>query len=162
MKYTLKLDASYRPIQIVDCFKSTSMVLSGRAKVLETYEEEIHPGIKMPLVIVLNTYIRKMPFAKKCNRTNVIWRDKNTCQYCGNIFFNAQLTMDHVYPKSKGGQKTWTNIVAACKSCNSKKDNKTLSTSGMQLLNQPYIPKIKFFDIKMPCSMHPEWQKYKK
>lgn len=161
MLYTLKLDASYRPIDIIDSFKSTSMVLSGRAKVLEYYQADIYPGIKTPLVIVLKKYIRRMPFTKRCNRVNVAWRDKNTCQYCGQKFFLTELTMDHVYPKSKGGIKIWTNIVAACKKCNSQKDNKTLSEAKMSLLNQPVAPKITFFDIKMPCEMHPSWEKYK-
>lgn len=161
MLYTLKLDASWRPIQVVDSFKSTGMVLSGRAKVVETYDEEIYPGIKIPKVIVLKNYIRNFPFSKSCNRKNVVWRDKNTCQYCKSKFHYSDLTMDHVVPKSKGGTKTWSNIVASCKPCNSKKKNRTPKEANMQLDKKPTKPKVLFFDLINPQIIQEEWKKYK-
>ena len=160
MLYTLKLDAAYRPLDVIDCFKSTSMVLSGRAKVLENYKEEIHPGIKTPSVIVLNSYIRKYSFFKNCNRSNVVWRDKNTCQYCGKSFSFKDLTLDHVIPKSKGGLKTWENIVASCKKCNSLKGNNYLFQTNLKLINKPKIPYVGFADLNHPCKLLHSWNKY--
>ncbi len=37
------------------------------------------------------------------------------------VFPTENLTIDHVMPKSRGGEKSWTNLVAACKKCNQKK-----------------------------------------
>ena len=45
------------------------------------------------------------------NRREVLKRDKHTCQYCGST---KHLTLDHVIPRSKGGQHTWDNVVTAC------------------------------------------------
>ena len=160
MDYTLKLDASYRPIEIIDSYKAVSMVLSGRAKALEEYNEEIHPGIKIPSVIVLYKYIRKVPFTKRCNRRNVVWRDKNTCQYCQKIFSFKELTLDHVIPKSKGGHKKWSNIVCACKKCNNIKGNKLLFETNLRLLKLPEPPKVSFLDLEHPCPIIEKWKKY--
>lgn len=160
MLYTLKLDAAYRPLDVIDCFKSTSMVLSGRAKVLESYTEEIYPGIKTPSVIVLNNYIRKHSFFKNCNRANVVWRDNNTCQYCGKVFLFKDLTLDHVVPKSKGGLRTWENIVASCKRCNGIKGNHDLSQTNLKLIKQPKIPFVNFIDLNHPCKLLQSWNQY--
>lgn len=160
MKYTLKLDAAYRPLDVVNCFKSVNMVLSGRALAIENYDEEIHPGVLIPSVIVLKHYVRAYPFFKNCNRKNVIWRDKNICQYCSKKYSFSELTLDHVLPKSKGGHKTWENIVACCKPCNSKKGNKLLSQTKLNLLKTPQPPRVKFTDLDFPCNLLPSWKKY--
>jgi 5-methylcytosine-specific restriction endonuclease McrA len=45
------------------------------------------------------------------------------CVYCGE---KKPLTMDHIIPVSKGGFHVKENIVPACRSCNSRKNNKTV------------------------------------
>jgi 5-methylcytosine-specific restriction endonuclease McrA len=55
----------------------------------------------------------------------VFLRDRFRCQYCGETFSAKDLTFEHVIPRSKGGETSWTNIVAACDPCNVKKDNRT-------------------------------------
>ena len=77
-----------------------------------------------------------MPFT----RHNLFMRDKNLCQYCGIKLSNNDITIDHVHPKSLGGETSWKNCVVACAKCNRKKDNKTLSQSGMKLLHTPFVP----------------------
>lgn len=68
-------------------------------------------------------------------------RDRHVCAYCGDHFPNPNtLSRDHIMPKSRGGENTWMNVVTACRSCNNKKDNKTLKESGMELLYVPYVP----------------------
>ena len=48
------------------------------------------------------------------------------CSYCGNTYEIEKLTMDHVIPLSKGGSDTKDNLVPACRSCNSKKYNRSI------------------------------------
>jgi hypothetical protein len=67
-------------------------------------------------------------------------RDHNICAYCGEVFVTAQLTRDHIVPRSKGGPDVWENVVTSCGKCNKAKDNKMLENTNMELLYVPYAP----------------------
>ena len=49
----------------------------------------------------------------------------------------SELTLDHVLPRSRGGESAWDNLVACCKRCNHRKGNRTPEESGMHLLRRP-------------------------
>ncbi len=74
-----------------------------------------------------------------CNRT-LFKRDDYRCMYCANQLGRANLTRDHVLPLSRGGTDRWENVVAACKRCNFRKDNRTPEEAGMPLLAVPFQP----------------------
>jgi 5-methylcytosine-specific restriction endonuclease McrA len=121
---TLKLDATYRPIGVVDCLEALVMCIVGKATAVEEYEEEISsPSItfKIPSVIVLKTVVKFISTGLRPSRNNILWRDKNQCQYCGVIESPRDMTIDHVIPRSRGGENTWSNLVTCCKKCNQKK-----------------------------------------
>lgn len=44
-----------------------------------------------------------------------------TCVYCGQTYDLSNLTLDHVIPRSAGGETITSNIVPACQQCNQKK-----------------------------------------
>lgn len=67
-------------------------------------------------------------------------RDRDTCMYCGKRFSVRALTRDHVLPRSRGGEDTWTNVTTACLACNGRKGNRTPEEAGMALLAVPYAP----------------------
>ena len=67
-------------------------------------------------------------------------RDHNTCLYCGNYYQDSQLSRDHVYPISRGGQDSWANVVTACKRCNARKGNSLTKECNLELLALPYCP----------------------
>lgn len=67
-------------------------------------------------------------------------RDRHVCAYCAGTFTSNLLSRDHIVPVSKGGENKWTNVVTACRSCNSRKSDKTLKESGLELLYIPYEP----------------------
>jgi len=95
------------------------------------------------------------------SRKNILRRDNYTCQYCGT--FNNSLTVDHVVPKSRGGETNWMNIVVACKTCNLKKGNRTPFEVDMQLRQLPRKPDYQFIPFVIPSGpdSHIEiWQKY--
>lgn len=67
-------------------------------------------------------------------------RDGGMCMYCGKKLSYKSLSIDHIIPKSRGGQDTYVNTCNSCLSCNQKKSNKTPEEAGMQLLAVPYCP----------------------
>ncbi|MCC7005758.1 MAG: HNH endonuclease [Ottowia sp.] len=74
-------------------------------------------------------------------RNDVLFqRDRHICAYCGQQFCKDLLTRDHVVPRSRGGQDTWANLVAACRHCNHKKGARTPEEAAMPLLYLPYAP----------------------
>ena len=69
-------------------------------------------------------------------------RDRHTCLYCGKIFNESLLTRDHVKPLSKGGKNIWSNVVTACRRCNTHKGDSLLEQTHLKLLAIPYIPNV--------------------
>jgi HNH endonuclease len=65
-------------------------------------------------------------------------RDRLVCAYCGGRFAESDLTVEHIVPVSRGGQHTWTNVVTACRSCNTRKGNRRPEEAHMPLLYVPY------------------------
>jgi hypothetical protein len=74
------------------------------------------------------------------SRELVFRRDRNLCVYCGDVFHERDLTVDHIQPESRGGQYTFMNLAASCRSCNHRKGARTPEESGMPLLYLPYEP----------------------
>ena len=77
------------------------------------------------------------------SRRNLFKRDHSTCQYCGCQPGTEELTIDHVLPRSQGGQTTWENCVLACVACNAHKANRTPDQAGMKLRRAPVRPSWK-------------------
>jgi 5-methylcytosine-specific restriction endonuclease McrA len=140
----LKLDATYRPIEVIDAIEALVMCIVGKATPVENYETSVSSAyltFKVPAVIVLKTIVKFKFHSISCNRHNIIIRDKNECQYCGISFASNELTIDHIFPKSRGGDNTWENLVAACKKCNQKKGCRTPQEANMKMLRPPKKPK---------------------
>jgi 5-methylcytosine-specific restriction endonuclease McrA len=65
-------------------------------------------------------------------------RDRHVCAYCGGHFAEADLTVEHIVPVSRGGRHEWTNVVTACRSCNTRKGNRRPEEAHMPLIYVPY------------------------
>ncbi len=74
------------------------------------------------------------------NNHELFRRDGNLCLYCGREFAEHGLTRDHIKPLSRGGRDVWSNVVSACKSCNTRKGGRTPEEANMPLLAVPYVP----------------------
>ena len=70
----------------------------------------------------------------------IFLRDGFACQYCGDAPGTSELTFDHVIPKSRGGQTSWDNVVAACSDCNLVKGNRLPVICGMIPARAPVEP----------------------
>ncbi len=101
---------------------------------------------KVPEVIVLTKYDKFPKPRTQFSRRELYKRDNNTCMYCGCKPGTAELTIDHIIPKSRirPGEcaTTWENTVLCCVSCNRKKANRTPEEAGMKLLCKPVKPKF--------------------
>jgi len=97
--------------------------------------------IVVPRIIRLLGYDHLPRQGVKFNRRNIFARDKGRCQYCGRKFPTSELSLDHVIPRSLGGESAWENVVCACTRCNSRKGGRTPHQAGMTLITVPVKPK---------------------
>lgn len=58
---------------------------------------------------------------QKPNLRYLYKRYKGRCQICGDKFDMKKMTIEHIYPKSKGGTKESHNVTLTCQPCNCKK-----------------------------------------
>ncbi|MFN2399330.1 MAG: HNH endonuclease [Gemmatimonadaceae bacterium] len=61
------------------------------------------------------------------NRDQVFARDGYRCVYCGQVRPADDLTVDHVQPRVRGGDRSKGNLVTACCACNALKGSRRLS-----------------------------------
>jgi 5-methylcytosine-specific restriction endonuclease McrA len=162
----LVLNATYEPLHFTNARRAITLLLAGKAEAVEGSPRVVRSpstSFTLPAVIRLALYIRK-PFMERVafNKKNILRRDGYTCQYCNRR--GERLTVDHVVPRSRGGETTWTNVVAACLRCNLRKGNRLPEEVGMRLLRPPAHPR---FVVATHLLKHPEapslldsWRKY--
>ena len=121
------------------------------------------PGseIQVPRVIRLLSYDKLPKQTVKFNRRNIFARDNNQCQYCGKRFATTELSLDHVVPRSQGGQSTWDNIVCACLRCNVRKGGRTPREASMTLIRKPEKPKRSpLLNLKLTHRKYQSWKTF--
>ena len=134
----LVLNADFRPLSYFPlslwCWQdAVKAVFLGRVNIVSEYEREIRSpsyAMRLPSVIALKRYV---PLSRRpaFTRFNVFLRDRFACLYCSAAPVTSELTFDHVIPKSRGGQTTWTNVVTACSDCNLLKGDRLPQECGM-------------------------------
>ena len=109
----LLLDSSFYPLRIIDWKKAMTLFFGGRAQIIEHHEDkEIRSPnevFKLPKVIRLVSKFKHASYVK-FSRDHVFCRDNYQCQYCGEHFMRSELTLDHVFPKSREGDTSWENL----------------------------------------------------
>jgi 5-methylcytosine-specific restriction endonuclease McrA len=117
--------------------------------------------LKVPRVIRLLFYDRLPKQTIRFNRRNIFARDANRCQYCGRRFPTSELSLDHVVPRSRGGETSWENIVCSCVKCNVKKGGRTPHEASMQLVRPPVRPKRSpLLSIKLGNPKYESWKTF--
>lgn len=165
MTHTLLLNGTNEPMKFLNERKLFKFLLNNKVDILETWDHKIHFGkgniIEYPAVIRLRYHVRWIPRKIKFNRNNVLKRDQLICQYCGNNFPMNKITWDHLFPKSRGGQASWKNCVAACFPCNNKKGNRTPEEARMPLIRKPKAAVLTISDDYIFITNHHEsWKNY--
>ncbi|MDR2980900.1 MAG: HNH endonuclease [Puniceicoccales bacterium] len=105
----------------------------------------IRLSLRIPPVLLLKSYDRLPRREVRFCRRNVYLRDGHCCQYCGRLFDEHELNLDHVIPRDRGGKTNWENIVTACVRCNARKANRLPQQAGMNLPKMPTRPKWRLF-----------------
>ena len=139
----LVLNASLQPLSVIP--ERRLVVLLSKQKVAfvdDSVRQVIEDGIRArqlnaeePVIVQLLANVRVPRMVLRPTRANIMLRDEDTCQYCGKR--SRELTLDHVIPRSRGGESSWENLVACCRTCNGRKGNRYLKDVGMHLLKQP-------------------------
>jgi 5-methylcytosine-specific restriction endonuclease McrA len=154
---------SYLPLSAIQWQEAITYLWLDKVTVLEWYDDWMVRSdrweTRVPAVIMLKEMYRRRR-QPRFSKHNLMIRDLYTCQYCNTPYSKSNLTLDHVLPLSKGGKTSWTNIVAACGPCNSRKGNKT----NMKPRRTPYAPS--YYELvanRKQLEMHiahPSWTAY--
>jgi len=122
----------------------------------------INMTIRVPTVII-STNFSKMPFKhhkRNPSKTSIYLRDDGICQYSGKKIERKNASIDHIIPKSRGGQDTWTNLVLCSKEINIKKGNKLNKEVGLNLLREPRIPPSVPICALIKDVRHEDWKHF--
>lgn len=105
-------------------------------------ESGLQSILEVPPIVALRgaSKINLFDLVPAYSKLKVLRRDRQTCAYCGEVYPETLLTIDHIVPESRGGPLTWMNTVASCRACNAGKRNRTPEEAGMPLLFTPYVP----------------------
>ena len=161
LKKVLILNQDYTALTVCSIQKAFVLVFLNKAElVAEVGDRKLRTVSKsyaMPSIIRLFRYVNLPYRGVMLTRQNIFKRDNNRCQYCNTT---QDLTLDHLIPKSKGGRSSWTNLVTACKTCNSKKGDQTPEEAGMTLRREPFKPSFIMFLRDFSGNIHEEWIPY--
>ncbi|MGQ0824058.1 MAG: HNH endonuclease [Actinomycetota bacterium] len=160
MARALLLNASFEPLCVVSSRRAVVLVLKDKAEIIHRNGAEYRSErrtVPVPSVIRLVHFVR-VPYrsAAPLSRRAVFARDSHRCQYCGAHAEN----LDHVVPRSRGGSHTWENVVASCRSCNARKEDRLPPECGMALRRTPIRPHATTSLIASAGPVDPDWQPY--
>ena len=161
MRRVLVLNQDYSPLTVCSAERAFLLIYADKAERVHDDPEltmrTVSTEFKMPSVIRLQKYIYVPYKSVLLSRQNVFKRDRHSCQYCGDT---KSLTLDHVMPRSRGGSSTWTNLVTACKKCNSYKGDRTPEEAEMPLSTVPFKPSYVMFVRNFSGFTSEEWLTY--
>ena len=161
MQHVLVLNASYEPLNVTTVRRAHVLVFKGKAEVIEELGQPLRSAtgsFPWPHVIRLVQYVRvPRTVQRKISRRALFARDGWRCVYCGS---SGRLTLDHVVPRSRGGDSVWENVVTSCAPCNLRKGDRLLHEASMELRARPRPPAPVLF-IRLAAPKIPDgWQPY--
>lgn len=137
----LLLNANFEPLNICNTRRAIGLMMTSKASLIlngRGFIRTVSQKYPRPSIIRLERMIKRPRIRVKLNKREVLRRDNYTCQYCGQRV--PHLTIDHIVPRSQGGELIWSNLVAACPPCNHRKGGRTLEQAHMRLLHTPIEP----------------------
>jgi 5-methylcytosine-specific restriction endonuclease McrA len=164
----LLLNQTYEPLGTVSVARAIIMTFKNSVTVEGLDGDRVlrsaHEEFPVPSVIRRRTYInvRRRREASGMKRLRIYMRDKFRCQYCGEKKAATALTLDHIMPRSRGGDNSPVNIVTACIACNGRKGNRTPDEARMPLLTSQSALRVKLERVVLChyAEARAEWRKY--
>ncbi len=181
----LVLNRLWQPVNIVGMRRAVTLIFSGQASVVHRSAPELRtldllewvsfsrrnpPEVGLtaatvtlhaPDVLLLAGYDRPPAQEVRFSRHAVFRRDGFRCQYCGGLFCEAELNLDHVVPRDRGGRTIWENIVTACLRCNARKADRLPHQAGMHLSHAPIRPTWRSFVAEgLSCEERRRWREF--
>ncbi len=161
----LVLNATYEPVHVTRVRRALVLMLKGVAQAEESNNAEVHSTsntLRAPSVIRLLSYRHIPQQTRALSRKNILLRDRYTCQFCGHRFPTADLTLDHVLPRSRGGRSAWENLVACCYGCNNRKSDRTPEEAGLRLIRKPrpFTLHTSRQLMRLMANQEEKWRKY--
>lgn len=158
---TLVLNAGFEPLAVVSFKRALVLVMNHKATIVAADSE--HPvwgssgAYERPSVILLTRYVR-IPSTRliPVSRHGVLRRDGQRCGYCG----GTANTIDHVLPRSRGGEDSWENLVACCLRCNNAKGDRTPNEMGWTLRLRPKPPYGVSWVVRGIEHSETQWEEY--
>lgn len=159
---TLVLNRSWQPVNVAPVARALTLVFNDTARIVdpadyqtyrwedwsrlrpaegESFIQAVSQQLRVPEVVTVTGYDSVPSVHVAFSRRNLFKRDRYRCQYCGCQPGGGELTIDHVLPRSRGGQTTWENCVLACVACNARKADRTPREAGIRLAAEPKQPR---------------------
>jgi 5-methylcytosine-specific restriction endonuclease McrA len=157
---SLVLNVTYEPISVVAQRRALILVLNEKAELLHASGERVHSvdaAFDLPSVVRLRYHVR-VPFRRRAplNRRAVFARDGQRCVYCD----RQAECIDHVKPRSRGGEHVWENVVACCRSCNLHKGDRELTETPFRLPHPPAAPPALAWVALAVARVPEDWTQY--
>ena len=163
----LLLNATYEALGVISAPRALALVRRYAAEVVElNLNCVLHTPryeFVVPSVVRLSHYVDTHRWRSRApNRTRILVRDRYRCQYCGHRGTAFDLTLDHIFPKSRGGRSVAENLCAACRTCNNRKGDRTPEEARMPLLANPsaLYYGLERAALQAEAQARPEWRKY--
>ena len=156
----LVLNVTFEPLGVVSTRRAMLLVLDTKAELVHATDRVFRSAFSVipePSVVRLARYVlvpRERSVA--VNRRTVFARDGQDCQYCG----GPAESIDHVMPRSRGGTHTWDNVVAACRRCNTRKEDRLPHEAGMVLRSTPVPPRHRVQLLALCGGGSEDWNPY--
>jgi 5-methylcytosine-specific restriction endonuclease McrA len=162
VQQVLVLNSGYEPLNVCTVRRAYVLVLKGRAELIEKDARPLRSAsdtYPRPHVIRLLAYVHIPRSAKrKISRSVLFARDGWRCGYCGSS--TGKLTLDHIVPRSRGGESVWENVVASCAPCNRRKGDRLLTETEMALRVSPRPPAPVVFIRLAATTVPANWRPY--